>query len=239
MVLATPAACGDGLGSDVLPESSTSTGKADGTSIPDYAGYYAAQGFECFGGCRMIVAGLNAAPIRCADGTWQESCRISEWDWTTISSDPAVQQRLYDAVGSQGGLVLADVEASHNDKRGDRCDVFGAWQKAGDPDAAPQGIFYRIKANGVRCVAAPCFAYTAVPINNAGPVTNVSGVDFGPNAGKSADRAWSDIFERGGIVAAGSLQTVPHAGPAGDGITLTASQFYLRHQPDATSTAQP
>jgi hypothetical protein len=93
------------------------------------------------------------------------------------------------------------------------------------------GRFWLLRDNGRRCVTTPCFSTHAALLNTSRHL-NVSELDRGvlPQRQRLCAFVW---LQETGMMTAGRVVRVPHAGPAGAGRRLVATQFYVRKAPPA------
>jgi hypothetical protein len=165
------------------------------------------------------VRRVNHATTVCADGGRHRECYAA-----TVSGVP---EKLWSA---RGGSVL--VRGRLTDARIDgfpglaALRAVAAWRPAGT--GAPRGRTFRVRDNGVRCVAAPCFSLTATALEGGGTRT-LSELDLA-RAGLSAGdlRRTERAVSGDGALVTGTVVTVPDAGPAGSGRSLRATQAWLR-----------
>lgn len=94
---------------------------------------------------------------------------------------------------------------------------------------APTGTFRRLRDNGIRCIAAPCFSTDALTLNprRAGTRVTISAVQADGAVEPELQRT-ARLIASGGVIAAGKIVAVPHAGPAGTGRAFGVSQLYTR-----------
>lgn len=108
------------------------------------------------------------------------------------------------------------------------------WSAGSDQPAS--GTFYRLEDNGVTCIAAPCMSVDAQRLNSSSRPSKLSDLDLSGSGATSAEqRAALAALEGPGLIAAGFIQSVPNAGPAGAGRTLIASQYFTRYEHDANT----
>jgi hypothetical protein len=99
------------------------------------------------------------------------------------------------------------------------------WQGPAMPAASEP--LYRVRDNGIRCIAAPCFSMDAHLVNTS-ETTAISDVDLSrANATPEQRAAAMEALASGSLLVEGTIQAQPGAGPAGDGRVLVASTFYL------------
>jgi hypothetical protein len=180
--------------------------------------------------CGGVFASLlNRRLTPCPDGVQREACHASQVDWSRLHLDAATQEKLETAVLAGRGLVRGEL---HRGRRVGGLGPLGklvvteGWIAA--TDRRPLGSFFEVAANGIVCVAAPCFSLRERVLNTERS-RPLSGLDFSASgAGERTIRtAWHEVHTRS-ILAAGGNRTVPDAGPAGDGVELVVTQFYLR-----------
>ena len=160
---------------------------------------------------------LNQSQTTCADGTMQASCYVATADFGILESpvftseaEAVVRGRIetdeYPFFGNLGRFV-----------------VESAW--TGATSQAAVGSFYRMRDLGIVCVTTPCFSIEGRILNQAPSLAfsklDLSGVDASPAQLASAQAA----IQGGELVVAGA--TGPDPGPAGEGLALFASQFWL------------
>jgi hypothetical protein len=165
-----------------------------------------------------FVSQVNHELTRCADGTLQEACYVAEIDWSAI-----------DLEGDEGArLVLGKLRKRNYPGFGPlgvlRPEV--AWRPA--TDAPPEGTWYGLQDNGILCITFPCYNIDERVLNKTATQL-VSGVDL---SGVEADPADVEAaylaLHNDELIAVGMNQVIPDEGPAGDGLTMIASQFYLK-----------
>lgn len=166
------------------------------------------------------ISRVNSELTRCADRKLQAECYVAEIDWAAMDIDGSEgatlilgrhRRRNFPGFGLLGVLVPRD-----------------AWRPAND--APPEGTWYGLKDNGIRCITFPCYNIDQRVLNNRATQT-ISGVDLTQVGADPADeQAAFDALADGELIAVGENQVVLNEGPAGDGLTLIASQFFLRVQ---------
>lgn len=93
--------------------------------------------------------------------------------------------------------------------------------------AAARGVVYRVRDNGIRCIAAPCFSFDARPVERSS-TTRLSDVDLsGVRLTPAERRRATGSIATVGLFVTGRIIAVPKAGPAGTGRTLVASEVWL------------
>jgi hypothetical protein len=166
------------------------------------------------------VALVNRHVTTCADGTPRRECYVARIDGIPPAAGDAnavalvrgeLQEERFDGFGSLGVLVASD-----------------AWRAAGRGPA--KGTWYGLRDAGIRCIAAPCFSIDERTLNT--PHTRrVSAVDLERVVDadpKDREAGYAAVWEEDGLIATGRNVPVKNAGPAGDGVTMVASQFFLK-----------
>jgi hypothetical protein len=172
------------------------------------------------------VRAVNRAPPNCRKPVGRE-CYVTRLEFSDDIGDGA-RQRLTALVAQGRGLVLGFVTrggaAGFPDL--DVLRVVRVWQPSSG-SRRPRGVFRRLRDNGVRCVASPCFSIQAAALNSRSAV-DVSGVDLSATGAGTEERRWAHVLiATRELVAAGAVERKPGAGPAGDGRVFVASQVYF------------
>lgn len=163
------------------------------------------------------ITAVNRRLTPCADGSLQKECYVSGIDWQALGLS-----------GSEGAsLVLGS-------QRIDNVSGFGpfgvlvpqeAWRPA--TDAVPKGTWFALRDNGMRCITYPCYSIDEQALNRHRTQT-ISGVDLGSVGATDSDqKAAMDALVHDRLIAVGMNKIIPNEGPAGDGIEMSASQFFL------------
>ena len=197
--------------------------KADETSSTST--YYTLRGD--FRRCIFPVCGgywvkrVNQARTTCLDGSTAPECYVADLDLSRLDLDDASLARLRESIGAGRAVLRGAIRAglSRGGTRFGRLSASEGWR--GLSDAAPTGSFYRVNDLGIRCITYPCFSLHAAKLNSAvsAQLSSVSGTP--------------DVAIRAtGTILAGTIRTVPHAGPAGTGRELTYTAAYERVRRD-------
>jgi hypothetical protein len=165
------------------------------------------------------VALVNRPMTTCADGTPRRECYVARIDWASPGAVGAasvalvrgeLQDRHFPGFGPLGVLVASD-----------------AWRAAGRGSAT--GTWYGLRDAGIRCFTTPCFSIDERTLNSPRTrrvsAVDLEGVDASP---EDRRRGYDAVWEEDGLIATGRNVTVRNAGPAGDGVTMVASQFFLK-----------
>jgi len=179
---------------------------------------------------------VNLANTPCIDGVDREACYVADVDLGAMGLSDSQLSELRNALF--GGRAFLDgwIDGRAFGSFGTLGELHGVrgWQAA--TDAVPAETPYRVRDNGVRCIAAPCFSYDAVAINTSAVLT-VSDVDLSAVGATPAQVASAQqALSTGGLLVSGTIQPRPNAGPAGTGQTLVATQFYLAVPISASSS---
>jgi hypothetical protein len=163
-----------------------------------------------------FVRQVNHSVTRCVNGRVMAECYVAEIDW---NGNPQVE--------ANGALLSGNVapKAHAGFRKLGELRVSESWQFAGSKMA--NGILYRVKDRGVRCITHPCLTHQESKLNSTAQ-RNIAGVDLsGAGAPDSqVSKAFEDMTRPEGVIVAGSH--VPVSGPAGRSVTLKATHFYLR-----------
>ncbi len=160
---------------------------------------------------------VNQVSTTCADGSQQASCYVASADFGALAAPPSF------APGEVvvRGLIAADDYPGFGNLG--RLVAESAW--TGVTPQAAQGTFFRIRDLGIVCVTAPCFSIEARVLNQTA-ILVLSGLDLGAVDATPAQLAAAQAAAgRGNLLVAGT--TAPDPGPAGEGLALIASQFWL------------
>ena len=99
--------------------------------------------------------------------------------------------------------------------------LFAGCSKANPPpggEKATSGETWSVRDNGKRCIVAPCPTWTAT---SGAKEVEITGIDLtGAKLAESEIEAARQSILSGKAKAKGSIETVPKAGPAGDGTVL-------------------
>lgn len=180
----------------------------------------------------LFVRLVNRSRAICGDGTRQLGCYVASADLGKLRVSEKRREELAGLLSSgralaRGALVRGRVEGF---PQLDTLVVSEVWP-ASSSSHPPTGVFRRLRDNGVRCVAAPCFSIDASRLNPASAVrpatvSTVEGIGRGATAAEV--RRAMRLLATTGLIAAGRIVAVPNAGPAGSGRAFVVTQFYLR-----------
>jgi hypothetical protein len=214
-------------------DDSLGDGKADGVGISTYFAIHhdmRACSFPTCGG--YWLDRLNASATTCHDGTKAEQCYVPELDWSETEDSLSLEARdaLTAAAHNQDG-VYAIVRGRFNKKaltttasKG-RFIVTEAWIAKGEGVA--DGVFAKVKDNGIRCITAPCPSATEYALNSSRKA-NIADVDF--SAGNISSEAQEQLLADNattGFIIAGDRYNV---GASAKGRTATNAYRNLANE---------
>ncbi len=183
-----------------------------------------------------LCGGVNIKRVdqpktKCADGTWQKTCYVSNFDWDALGIDEDAGYTLTANAREKRVLVRGTIETGSFEAFPDVGVLVAeeAWEAASD--AVPKGSFYASHDNDIRCITSPCGSIDGVRLNrNKAPFAVYAGVDLS-RVTTDQDvlaKLQADLFESELVVAA---TTAAMSGPAGKMNELRAHQAYRRVQP--------
>ena len=158
-----------------------------------------------------FLRGINRPMTRCHDGTHAEVCYTPAFDWSEGNLSEEQRAELLDAsfkdamAGGVQALVRGRFEPTNSTTPRPEMGVFviaEAWVVEGGGVA--DGVFVRVKDNGLRCFAAPCPSLTETVLNTP-RVADIAEVDFTP-AGLSereVEECTAEMATPEGIMVAG------------------------------------
>ncbi|CAN5734312.1 hypothetical protein BH11MYX2_BH11MYX2_37520 [soil metagenome] len=214
---------------------SDGSGKADGVGVSTYFAIHTAAGGK------FKIERLNATTTTCHDSVKRASCKVPELDWSETAETLSLDQRaaLTDAAARTGG-VYAIVRGRFNKKAltttpstAGRFIVTEAWVAKGDGVA--EGVFAKVKDNGIRCITAPCPSTSEYALN-ASRQANIAIVDFeaGDIPQGAIDELVSDSSTTGYIVS-GDRYTYTLQGRSAKGRTATNAYRNLANETPAAA----
>jgi hypothetical protein len=175
----------------------------------------------------FFVSMLNQARVSCPGRGRAEMCQVASIDWSKLALGPAATTELENAVLAGRGVVRGDLVAGRGSGSPlGQLVVREGWLAASARQ--PRGGFFSVVSNGVVCVTTPCFNLRKTLLNTTSR-KSLSGLDLAPAGATEAARgeALHDVATSS-ILVSGRDRAVPDAGPAGKGVELVATQFYLR-----------
>jgi hypothetical protein len=177
------------------------------------------------------VKRVNQPTTQCADGTFQEECYVATIQLSGIGLSTREETEFRGAVETGKALIKAKTyKSKFNGHTIGTLKANEGW--LGATGSTPDGSFYRVADNGIRCITAPCPSTSAYTLNG-NDSHNLVKVQL-ENTATPADQATLDaaaqaigtkdgILIAGGIALPKCLPTATKCGPF-----ATASEFYLR-----------
>ena len=180
--------------------------------------------FPACGG--VYVAQVNKATTKCSDGSYRAQCYIAETDLSSLGLNDGEVSDFRSRFTGQTAIVRGYIKNQYygSSKYG-KLVVNEAWQ--GRAETEPTGIFYRVKLNGVKCIASPCPSFTEEKLNST-TKRSIAGVDLYhlPVSQDAFDDASEAFTSPDGLLVVGKHKTV--TGPGGSLWQLKATEFYTR-----------
>jgi len=174
----------------------------------------------------VFVQRVNRPATPCADGSRQTECYVASIDLSALGL-PAEQEATV-LSGIQSGAALLKGSLRHKDYEGigplGEFVATEVWEAATSKPA--RGTFFRVKDNGLKCIAAPCPSYQEFRLNSDAQ-RDIAEVDLSRSGAtdKQIELAHAALTQPAGVLMAGRHR--PVTGPAGRSAAIVASQFYL------------
>jgi hypothetical protein len=212
------AACGTSPVVDDLAGESAADDQVDAKSDSPFAAgytYYAitADLRKCAspycGG--YFVSRVNRTSTRCKDGSYHAACYTPTLDWTRTQLDETLQQKLVDAANqTDGTYALVRGYFSAGPTSLGQFSVDEAWVAEGA--SAPDGVFVKVKDNGIRCITAPCPSLGEQALNTT-RTANLSDLDFSVSglSDREVQGVQDDFYTGHGSLLAGDRYYDNHA----------------------------
>jgi len=182
----------------------------------------------------VFVKQLNAAQTECLDGTVAEDCYVADIDFDALALDDKIVGTLSNAADVGQAIVFGKFETL----------IMQSFQTAvlvasqgwlGRAQSTPSGDFYAVKTSGIVCVTWPCPSLTE-QLLNTDQIQNIHGLDLAASGASQAAIADAQQSLATAILVAGNHQSI--TGPAGDGTSLVATEFYTVAAA-ATTSSEP
>lgn len=178
----------------------------------------------------FFVKRVNQAMTTCADGSKQAECYVSAITLSGVGLSAREESELRGAVETGKALMKARMYRSKfNGVTFGTIKASEGW--LGATGSTPDGTFYRVADNGIRCIKAPCPSTTAYGLNGADDhnLIKVNLASTATPADQDAlDRASVALGTKEGILIAGGIALPKCLPTASCGPFATASEFYLR-----------
>ena len=184
---------------------------------------------------------LNRTSTVCHDGHSAASCYTPELDFSEsgLKAEVIDQLRAKANEGAMGEGVKAIVRGRFapkgTGKIGAELGRFIVTEAyVAQSGAATDGVFVRVKDNGVRCIAAPCPSIGEAALNTS-RTANIADINYAPSG--LTDEQISDLgekmFQPSGFIIAGDRFTTKIGGRSGKG--RTATNVFVRLENPAVS----
>jgi hypothetical protein len=178
----------------------------------------------------FFVKRVNDATTVCADGSKQAECYVSSMTFGGMGLSAREESEFRGALETGKALVKARMyKQTFNGIKLGVLKASEGW--VGATGSTPDGTFYRVADNGIRCIKAPCPSTTAYGLNSADD-HNLIKVNFASTATPadqdSLDRASAALGTTEGVMIAGGIALPKCLPTANCGPFATASEFYLR-----------
>ena len=241
----TLAACQSDAVDDELAVESTDEsleGKSDHTSPDGTYTYF--EVWTDFRKCAYPLCGgfyikrLNRTSTICHNGLSRSSCYTPELDWSESDLGTDLQGAFRAAAerdATSAGVIaiargrFAPKQYSNGGNLG-RFVVTEAW--VAENDAVSDGVFVKVRDNGVRCIQAPCPTIGEKALNSSA-TANAHGLDFEPS-GLDEDqqsKIWNEMVATPhGVLIAGWRYTFTENNQSAKGRTVTAAYRRLVDQ---------
>lgn len=177
-----------------------------------------------------FLSRLNRTTTVCHDGKASASCYTPELDFSEsgLKQDAQDKLRLAISEGAIGDGVKAIVRgrfAKFGTTKGvgyemGRFIVTEAW--VAQSGAVTDGVFVRVKDNGVRCIAAPCPSTGEAALNTS-RTANIADIDWSDSGldEETVGALTEKMFQPSGLIIAGDRFTFKIDGRKGSGRTAT------------------
>jgi hypothetical protein len=182
----------------------------------------------------FFVHRLNRTTTVCHDGATKTDCYIPALDWTEAHLSDAQQSKLVEAANQDAtsdgvraivrGRFASKTYQGHGNMG--RFVVTEAW--VAETASVSDGVFARVKDNGVKCITAPCPSLVEKGLNTS-RFANIAGIDwsFAGLTSHEVEGFTEDLFTPSGVIIAGDRYTVTENGHHAKGRTATAAYHRL------------
>jgi hypothetical protein len=229
---------------EATADEAAAQGVIDGDQVAGAGSYFAVTAdlrkcaFPKCGG--WSVAGLNRTATRCHDGREAAACYTPVLDWSETRLSGLQQDRFLRACssGASSGGVYAVVRGrfmptnrTTPEPALGRFVISEAWVAEGD--TLSDGVFVRVKDNGVRCFTSPCPSITETALNTPRSV-DISGIDWAPAELREEQIAECIQYMStpDGLVIAGFGTTITGQAGTAAGRAATAAYYRLSDAPE-------
>lgn len=181
---------------------------------------------------------LNRSTTVCHNGSSKWSCYVPQLDWTQSGLGDTLQAALRDAANrgalSSGAVALVRGRFAAQSYSGfgnlGRFVVTEAW--VAENDSVSEGVFVKVKDNGVRCITTPCPTIGEKALNTSRSA-NVHGLDWaagGFDEDQTSKLALEMVSTPHGVIIAGDRYTFRENNQWAKGRAVTAAYRRLVDQ---------
>ena len=214
----------DELAGESTDDDGIADGKSDGATTSDSYTYFqiVADQRKCpspwCGG--WFVQRLNRTQTECYDGAYGPSCYAPWLDWSEARLSDANRAALLDGCerGATADGTVAIVRGRFREMGEGAFTITEAWLV--DGEGVSDGVFVRVRDNGVRCFTSPCPHLTESRLNSV-RTADIDELD------PMTDELSKAVNSPRGALIAGHRYDVYDNGHAGKGRTVTASYRQL------------
>lgn len=176
-----------------------------------------------------FVKAVNVASTRCADGTSQPECYVADLDLSALGLSATQQTYLR---GHSREFLLRGAVVQQGSLPSGKLAAFAATEAwRGHENSSPSGAFVRAKATGTVCITFPCPILSAALLNTSKEPLSVAELDLAAVSPDTSD-GLAQLEEPEGLLVAATRTVV--TGPAGDGVGLEATEYYVPFEPRPT-----
>lgn len=170
----------------------------------------------------FFVRRVNRHYTTCADGKSRRECYVGELDLGPLGLSGAEQATIRANAPEflLRGALLPKRDPSFGNLGSLRATE--AWR--GHTGIAPVGGFFRVGSSGIECITFPCPSFVAARLNWDRPQQHIAGVGL-DKVGSSQSDGEEQLQKPDGLLISASPVTV--TGPAGRGLKLDASEYYI------------
>lgn len=187
----------------------------------------------------FFLSRVNRTTTTCHTGSSAARCYTPVLDWSEAGLPQAAQDQLVAAAGkapsSSGAYALVRGRFAKKNTTTPRPElgkfiVTEAWVAAGDN--VSEGVFAKVKQNGVRCIAEPCPSLTEKGLNSSNRI-DIADLDWtGAELSETAVQGFVDeLTTPSGIIVAGDRYTFKISGRSGKGRTVSNAYHQLTRPP--------
>jgi hypothetical protein len=172
-----------------------------------------------------FVKDVNKPRTRCADGSWQRQCHAATLDTSATGWSEKDLTLFVAAFGQRQAIARGTLrQLASGAVTVETLVIDEGW--LGQAHSQPRGGFYGLRDSGIVCVTTPCPSIHQKLLNFRGDRL-IAGIDLRPSGAtrEAIVAGYKALTGPAGILAAGQHEAV--VGPAGRGIKLAASEFYL------------